>query len=592
MTIEQTLQQLCADAVKHLYNTDIDPQSVAINETPKNFTGNFTIVIFPYVKAARKNPLQTGTDIGQYCKDNLPDIEDFNVVQGFVNLVFNTEFWLKEFTRLVNNSSYGQLPPSGKKIVLEYIGPNTNKPLHLGHIRNMFIGHSVAAILQANGHEVHKVNIYNDKGINISKSMAAWQLSANGATPHGTGLKGDHFVGYYYVLYNKIVTEQAAPFLEKGMERTEAEKQTEIYALSQYFTQQWEQGNEKVIELWRTMNNWVYEGFAHTFQELGIEYEKAYYESECYELGKQMVMEGVEKGVFFTQPDGSVWVDLTDQNLDQKLLIRSDGTSVYITQDMGVAELRNTDYHPQQMIYVVGDEQIYHFKVLKLTLEKLGKPYADAIHHLYYGMVDLPEGKMKSREGKVVDADDLITEMLQTAEDHTKELGKTEGLSPEEARKLYRILGIGALKYFIVKVNAQKRILFNPKESVDFQGHTGPFIQYSYARISSILRKFGQDYQLPHYPITNLHPLEKDLIAELLKYEQVLRMAADTLDPSVVANYAFSVAKTFNKLYAELSVMNNEDAHTNAFRVALAAASASIIKKAMHLLGIEVPQRM
>ncbi|OWY23408.1 arginine--tRNA ligase [Sphingobacteriales bacterium UPWRP_1] len=592
MSIEQTLQQLTAQAVQHLYKTEIDPKSVTINETPKNFTGSFTVVIFPYVKIARKNPLQTGTEIGSYLKENLPVIEDFNVVQGFVNLVLGNDFWLREFTRLANNPHFGQLPASGKKIVLEYIGPNTNKPLHLGHIRNMFVGHAVAAILQANGHEVHKVNIYNDKGINISKSMAAWTLSANGATPHGTGMKGDHFVGYYYVLYNKIAIQQAAPWIEQGMERIEAEKNTEIYALAQRYTQQWEQGNPEVLQLWRTMNSWVYQGFKETFEQLGITYEKAYYESECYELGKEMALNGLAQNVFFKQPDGSVWVDLTDSNLDQKILIRSDGTSVYITQDMGVAELRYNDYKPHQMIYVVGDEQIYHFKVLKLTLEKLGKPYADTIFHLYYGMVDLPEGKMKSREGKVVDADDLIAEMLQTAEDHTKELGKTEGMNPDEARRLYRILGIGALKYFILKVNAQKRVLFNPQESVDFQGNTGPFIQYSFARISSILRKFGQDYILPQYQVENLHPLEKDLIAELLKYEQVLKTAADTLDPSVVANYAFGVAKTFNKLYAELSVMNNPNPHTNTFRVALSAVAASIIKKALYLLGIDVPQRM
>ncbi|OWY21701.1 arginine--tRNA ligase [Sphingobacteriales bacterium UPWRP_1] len=592
MSIEQTLQQATAKAVQHLYQTEIDPQSVTINQTPKNFTGNLTVVIFPYIKIARKNPLQTGAEIGNYLKEQFSFIEDFNVVQGFVNLLFSNEFWLQQFTQLANNPNFGQLPASGKKIVLEYIGPNTNKPLHLGHIRNMFVGHAVAAILQANGHEVHKVNIFNDKGINISKSMAAWKLSANGATPQGTGMKGDHFVGYYYVLYNKLVTQQAAPWLQQGMERTEAEKQTEIYALAQDYTQQWEQGNPEVLQLWRTMNGWVYEGFKETFEQLGIEYEKAYYESECYELGKEMALEGLSQNLFFKQPDGSVWVDLTDQNLDQKLLIRSDGTSVYITQDMGVAELRYNDYHPHQMIYVVGDEQIYHFKVLKLVLEKLGKPYANTIYHLYYGMVDLPEGKMKSREGKVVDADDLVAEMLQTAEEHTKELGKTEGMNPDEAHLLYRILGIGALKYFMLRVNAQKRILFNPKESVDFQGNTGPFIQYSYARINSILRKFGQDYILPHYQVETLHPFEKDLIAELLQYEQALQTAADTLDPSVVANYAFAVAKTYNKLYAELSVMNNSNPHTNTFRVALSAVTAGIIKKALHLMGIEVPQRM
>ncbi len=592
MTIEQPLKKLPAKAVKTLYNLTIDPHTVTVNDTPKNFVGSYTVVVFPYTKAAAKNPEQVGKEIGQYLTDNLVFAQDFNVVKGFVNIELTNAYWLQTFTHIIHHENYGQAPASGKKIALEYIGPNTNKPLHLGHIRNMFVGHAVAAILQANGHEVHKVNIYNDKGINISKSMAAWVHAGNGATPQSAGLKGDHFVGYYYVLYNKIATQQAAPYREQGMEPLEAEKLTPIYALAQQFTQEWEQGKPSVRQLWQTMNGWVYEGFAETFNMLGISYEKAYYESECYELGKKLVLEGLANGAFFAKPDGSVWADFTNEGLDQKVLIRNDGTSVYITQDIGVADLRYHDFTPDQLIYVVGDEQIYHFKVLKLTLQKLGKPYANLIYHLYYGMVDLPEGKMKSREGKVVDADDLIAEMLQTAEEQTRELGKTEGMNPHQAQQLYKILGLGALKYFILKVNAQKRLLFNPRESIDLQGHTAPFIQYSYARIRSILRKFNQNFLLPNYPINHLHPQEIDLITEISRFRQAIHTAAETYDPSVIANYAFTLAKSFNKLYADLSVLNNPDEQTNTFRVALAYTTARTLKNALHLLGIDVPERM
>lgn len=590
--MEKILQQLCANAVHELYGVEVAAEQVIVNETPKDFTGDYTVVIFPFVKAARKSPEHVGNDIGQFLQTRLEEVASFNVVKGFVNFELSDAFWLKTFVEMAGNDQFGQANPTGKKIVLEYIGPNTNKPLHLGHIRNMLVGHSVAAILSANGHEVHKVNIYNDKGINISKSMAAWKLEGKGETPQSSGKKGDHFVGYYYVLYNKIATEQAAPFIAMGMKDREAEKQTAIYALTEQFNRDWEAGSPEVLELWRIMNGWVYEGFKETYRMLGIEYEKAYYESECYQLGKDLVIGGLEKGVFLKQPDGSIWVDLSDEQLDQKVLIRSDGTSVYITQDIGVADLRYRDFKPDQLIYVVGDEQIYHFKVLKLTLEKLGMPYAPLIYHLSYGMVDLPEGKMKSREGKVVDADDLIAEMLQTAEDHTKELGKTEGMNAEEASQLYKVLGLGALKYFMLKVNAQKRLLFNPKESIDFQGHTGPFVQYTYARIRSIMRKFEGDYQLPNFPLTALHPLEKNIIVEINKLPHTISVAAETYDPSVVANYAFSLAKTFNKLYAELSILNNENPATNTFRVALAAMTARNLEKALHLLGIDVPERM
>ncbi|QQS27977.1 MAG: arginine--tRNA ligase [Sphingobacteriales bacterium] len=586
------LHQNCASALNELYGAKTTADKITINETPKEYNGDYTFVTYPFLSVSRKSPEQTGQEIGTYLQNNVPGIIGFNVIKGFLNIALDPQYWISAFNQLLNDEQFGQAPATGKKIVLEYIGPNTNKPLHLGHIRNMLIGHSVAAILSANGHEVHLVNIYNDKGINISKSMAAWVTAGTNETPESSGKKGDHLVGEYYVLYNKIAVEQAAPFIEKGMDKREAEKQTAIYKLTEQFNRDWEKGKPEVIELWKTMNGWVYEGFKETYQRLGVGYEKAYYESECYQLGKNLVLEGLNRGVFFNQPDGSVWVDLQNENLDQKVLIRNDGTSVYITQDMGVADQRFHDYHPDQMIYVVGDEQIYHFKVLKLTLKKLGMSYSDKIHHLYYGMVDLPEGKMKSREGKVVDADDLIDEMIQTAEEHTVELGKTEGMSESEAKELYEILGLGALKYFMLRVNAQKRLLFNPKESIDFQGHTGPFVQYTHARICSILRKFNAGHLQQKYPVSELLYQEKNLIQELSKFPATINSAAEALDPSIIAGYAFTLAKTYNKLYAELSILNNESHETNIFRVALSASTARILKQSLNLLGIKAPERM
>jgi len=586
------LHQNCASALNELYGAKTTADKISINETPKEYNGDYTFVTYPFLSVSRKSPELTADEIGEYLQKNVPGIIGYNVIKGFLNLELDPQYWVEVFNQISNDEQFGQAPATGKKIVLEYIGPNTNKPLHLGHIRNMLIGHSVAAILSANGHEVHLVNIYNDKGINISKSMAAWVTAGTNETPESSGKKGDHLVGEYYVLYNKIAVEQAAPFIEKGMDKREAEKQTAIYKLTEQFNRDWEKGKPEVIELWKTMNGWVYEGFKETYQRLGVGYEKAYYESECYQLGKNLVLEGLNRGVFFNQPDGSVWVDLQNENLDQKVLIRSDGTSVYITQDMGVADQRFHDYHPDQMIYVVGDEQIYHFKVLKLTLKKLGMSYSDKIHHLYYGMVDLPEGKMKSREGKVVDADDLIDEMIQTAEEHTVELGKTEGMSESEAKELYEILGLGALKYFMLRVNAQKRLLFNPKESIDFQGHTGPFVQYTHARICSILRKFTAGHLQQKYPVSELLYQEKNLIQELSKFPTTINSAAEALDPSIIAGYAFTLAKTYNKLYAELSILNNESHETNIFRVALSATTARILKQSLNLLGIKAPERM
>lgn len=592
MFIENFIKEKAIAAVKELYNTDLSPNKIIINETRKEFDGEFTLVVFPFVKIARKKPEDIGKEIGAYLIDVMPMLAGFNTIKGFLNLQLKDSYWLDVFQEIDSNNNYGQLTSTGKKVVLEYIGPNTNKPLHLGHLRNMFLGYAMANILSQYGHEVHKVTIYNDRGITICKSMAAWQQTANGATPESTNTKGDHFVGQYYVAYNKMADEQMLPYLAQGMNKRQAEKQTAIYKTAQNLLLRWEAGDEDTIALWKMMNDWVYEGFFETYNNLGVDYEKAYHESDFYKLGKDLVLEGLEKEVFTKKADNSIVCDLTEQKLDEKLLLRSDGTSIYITQDLGVAEMRYKDYQMDDSIYVVGNEQDYHFTVLKLLLQKLEKPYADGISHLSYGMVDLPDGKMKSREGKVVDADELYQEMLNTAKQHTEELGKTEGMGEIAKQKLYKTIAIGALKYFILRVQAIKRMMFNPKESIDFIGNTGPFIQYTYARSQSIKRKTEDNIDKQPFAVSSLAPIEKQLLQLIYNYPAAIKEAAESYDPSVIANYAYNLAKTFNKMWAELSILNNEDENLNIFRSKLSLLTGRIIKSAMATLGIDVPARM
>lgn len=595
MSIEGLLKQHTIAAIKTLFDTEVTEHQVIINETRKEFAGDFTVVVFPFVRYARRKPEQVGEMIGKYLQENLAFIQNFNVVKGFLNLEVSIEKWIQIFQDIVPIENYGVQPKTGKTVLLEYIGPNTNKPLHLGHLRNIFLGYATANILQANGHDTHKVTIYNDRGIAICKSMVAWQRMGNGSTPESEGKKGDHFVGDYYVKFAQAYQKEVTELVAKGMEEKEAKKQAPILLAAQDMLRKWEANDTEIRELWEKMNSWVYAGFKATYKKLGVDYEKAYYESASYELGKEMVLKSLQEEKFYTKEDGSVWVDLTDKKLDNKVLIRKDGTSLYLTQDIGVANLRYQDYKMDKSIYVVGNEQDYHFKVLKHTLAKMEEPYADAIYHLSYGMVDLPTGKMKSREGTTVDADHLVAEMLATAAKHTKELGKTEGFDPEEAIALYDTIGLGALKYFILKVDPKKRMLFNPQESIDFLGNTGPFIQYSYARIQSIIRKNEQMQGgkiTTSFTVNDLAPLEKDLIVHIYKYNAIIQEAGEYYDPSVVTAYVYQLAKTYNKFYAELPILNAENLDLQNFRVILSKVTARTIKSAMQLLGINVPNRM
>lgn len=692
MTIESIIQQKVAEVVKQLFNENIAPTDVNVQETSKDFAGDLTVVVFPYVRMAKKSPEQTGAMLGEYLKENLSEIKDFNVIKGFLNLEIADTYWINFFNSVKNNENYGK-GDAGKKIVLEYCGPNTNKPLHLGHIRNMLIGYATAGLLDYAGHEVHKVNIYNDRGIAICKSMLAWQKFGEGKTPQSEGIKGDHFVGKFYVKFDQkhkedveniieklsskssfwnsldidqkeiefknsfeesylkltnekcsatlkasfsnifqSICQNSGPFFHENLDlnyvigEVKNKKYSSILQDAQVMLVYWESGfkkyhyqykDEKVdytfllktdeidqelffYILWRVMNNWVYEGFEQTFAELGVDFEKHYKESEYFERGKELALEGLEKekklaleglenGFFYQKDDKSVWVNLESDGLDHKLLLRGDGTSVYITQDMGVAEARYLDYQFDQSIYVVANEQDYHFKVLQLVLQKLQKPYADGIYHLSYGMVDLPEGRMKSREGTVVDADDLIQEMVETAEQHTRELGKIDDLNTEQAQELFKTLAMGALKYFILKVNPRKRVIFNPKESIDFQGNTGPFIQYAHARIQSILKK----QTLSESKIEGVTPTEseKELLKVLHRFPEVIALGAQNYDISEVANYAFELAKTYNKFYATEPILSAAETEKQ-FRLQLSAFTAQVIRTCLKLMGINAPDKM
>ncbi|MCC9167150.1 arginine--tRNA ligase [Pontibacter harenae] len=596
MQLQQAISQRISEALKALFDISVDASQVALQPTRKEFAGSFTFVTFPYTKQVGKGPEQIGQALGDYLKEHAAEVKDFNVVKGFLNLEVKENVWLNLFRELMQNPAYGQAEPSGKNVIVEYSSPNTNKPLHLGHLRNNFLGYSVAEILKANGHKVLKANLVNDRGIHICKSMLAYQKMGNGETPASSGIKGDHLVGKYYVLFDKAYKEQIDDLVARGMEKEEAKKKAPLMLEAQEMLQKWEQGEEETVALWKQMNSWVYAGFDESYKTIGVDFDKFYYESGTYMLGKERVEEGLAKEVFFKKPDGSVWVDLTDDVLDQKLVLRGDGTSVYITQDLGTAELKYNDFPYDQSVYVVADEQNYHFQVLKAILKKLGKPYAEGIYHLSYGMVDLPSGKMKSREGTVVDADELVQEMVDTARQQTEELGKIEGFTEQEAKELYHTLAMGALKYFLLRVDPKKRMLFNPQESIDFKGNTGPFIQYTHARISAILRKaseMGIAVDVAAFDdFENLHETEQEVISQLVNFPEVVKEAGSLYAPSVIANYAYELAKAYNRFYQEVSIFNETDEQARKFRIALSAMVARFVKASMGLLGIAVPERM
>jgi len=577
------------DAVKELYNAEITAEQVSLNETLKDFAGDITVVVFPLTRVSKQNPVLTGETIGAYLKENLEIVDDFNVVKGFLNLEITDDYWLNFITENHNNADFGK-GNNKKKTVIEYCGPNTNKPLHLGHIRNMLLGYSTANLLSFAGNEVHKVNIYNDRGIAICKSMLAWQKFGEGKTPESEGIKGDHFVGKYYVEFDKQYKAEVAALVEQGVAKEKAEKESVLLKEAQAMLVKWEAGDEEVLALWNKMNSWCYEGFETTFKALGVDFEKHYKESDYYERGKELVEEGLEKDFFYKKEDNSVWVDLEDKGLDHKLLLRGDGTSVYITQDMGIAEARYQDYAFDESIYVVASEQDYHFKVLQLVLEKMDKPYAEGIYHLSYGLVNLPNGRMKSREGTVVDADDLIEGMIATAEAHTKELGKVDDFTDEEAKELYYNLAMGALKYFILKVDPKKSVIFNPEESIDFQGNTGPFIQFNYVRIQSLLRK--QEIGTFNMDEVKLTAEEKDLIKEIHKFPAMIDFAAKNYDISQVTSFAFNLAKTYSKFYANTYILNDTSETEKNFRLQLSQWTGEVLKTCFAILGIAMPTRM
>ena len=590
INIEAFISSIVARTTQELYGTS---DNIQIQKTRKEFEGDYTVVVFPLLKASRKSPEATATELGEKIVATTPEIKSFNVIKGFLNLVIDSSFWSARFMEIAEAEDYGMAAPSGRTIMIEYSSPNTNKPLHLGHIRNNLLGYSVATILKANGHNVIKVNLVNDRGIHICKSMLAWQLYGGGETPESSGMKGDHLVGKYYVEFDKHYKAEVKELVAQGIGEDEAKKKAPIMLRAQEMLRKWEAKDPEVYSLWETMNGWVYEGFDVTYKAMGVDFDKVYYESQTYLLGKSLVEDGLQKGVFFRKEDNSVWIDLEADGLDQKLLLRGDGTSVYMTQDLGTALSRFEENKLDDMIYVVGNEQNYHFQVLKLVLKKLGYEWSDNIFHLSYGMVELPEGKMKSREGTVVDADDLIADMIGTAREMSEELGKLDGASEEEAAAISEMVGLGALKYFILKVDPKKTMLFDPRESIDFNGNTGPFIQYTHARICSILRKAQEaGITTEGYTAAELLPEEIELIKALAEYPAVVRTAGEQFAPSVIAAYAYDLAKQFNGYYHDHSILKEENTITRSLRLMLASTVASVIRRAMSLLGIRVPERM
>jgi arginyl-tRNA synthetase len=596
MNLEEILRKGISGGLKSAFDLSVPQEDIVLQPTRKEFEGTYTLVAFQFIKQTKKSPEETGKLIGEYLKANVSEVSAFNVVKGFLNISISDHTWLKIFREDIMKESFGMIPANGKKVLVEYSSPNTNKPLHLGHLRTNFLGYSVSEILKANGYNVVKLNLVNDRGIHICKSMLAYQKFGNDETPESSGMKGDHLIGKYYVMFDKIYKEQVQQLIASGKDKETAEKEAPILNETQTMLLKWEEGDKEVTQLWKKMNGWVYEGFDATYKMIGVDFDKFYYESDTYLLGKTIVEEGVKKKVFYKKDDGSVWVDLTADGLDEKLLLRGDGTSVYITQDLGTADLKYNDYKAETSIYVVGNEQDYHFKVLKLILKKLGRPYADGIYHLSYGMVDLPSGKMKSREGTVVDADELVQEMIDTARRMTTELGKVDGFNGDELKTLYRTVALGALKYFLLKVDPQKQMLFNPEESIDFQGNTGPYIQFNYARISALVRKAKQ-ISISSYPIDfvdykDLHKTEKDLIVFLNEFTKKIEAAGKEYAPSVIAQYVYDLSKAYSHFYTELSVFNADNEAAKSFRIALSDVVAKTIKRSMMFLGIEVPERM
>ncbi len=593
MSISAELKGIVSGALKSLYDLNVLNEEVLVNETKPEFEGDYTIVLFSYTKPVRKSPEVIGQELGQYLVDNHQQlITGFNVIKGFLNLSIVDAYWIGFLQNSFANNAFGKEEKLNKKVMVEYSSPNTNKPLHLGHLRNNFLGWSIGAVLESVGYDVVKTCIVNDRGVHICKSMIAWQLFGNGATPASTNTKGDRFVGDYYVKFNDEFKVQVKELVAAGKTNDEAEKEAPIMKATQQMLVDWEAGKPEVMELWKTMNGWVYEGFDATYNKIGSDFHKTYYESNTYLLGKDLVETGLAKKVFYQKEDGSVWIDLTADGLDEKLVRRKDGTSVYMTQDIGLAEQKQKEFGAEKSIYVVGDEQNYHFKVLKLICEKLQLPSAEGIYHLSYGMVELPTGKMKSREGTVVDADDLVDEMIAIAAQKTEELGKVKDFTTEELERLHNIIGLGALKFFLLRVDPKKKMIFNPEESIDFHGFTGPFIQYTHARIKSILRKFevvGNEALNASEPLL---PLEKQLIIHLEQYNTILKDAATELDPSKVALYVYNLVKIFNSLYAEHSFGNAESEEKKTLRLRLAQLTANVIKTGMNMLGIEVPERM
>lgn len=592
MNAHTIISQALEEAIRQLYGVTPSPEVLQIQETRKEFEGDFTVVVFPLLKISKKSPVETAEALGNHMVQSEERIASYQVIKGFLNLQMSGPFWMQMLEHIAHTPDYGQKGPSGKTVMVEYSSPNTNKPLHLGHIRNNLLGWSVSRIMEANGHKVIKVNLVNDRGIHISKSMLAWEQYGENETPESSGKKGDHFVGDYYVLFNDKYKEQIKALEEQGKSVEEAEKEAPLIRQAQEMLIKWEQGDKDVLDLWKKMNGWVYEGFDQTYERMGVSFDKIYYESDTYLLGKQLVEEGLKQGVFFQKQDGSVWCDLTEEGLDQKLLLRSDGTSVYMTQDLGTAVSRYDESAFNKHIYVVGNEQNYHFQVLKVLIKKLGYPWADDLIHLSYGMVELPDGRMKSREGTVVDADDLMDQMVETARITSGESAKLEDMLPEEKERLYETLGMGALKYFILKVDPRKTMLFNPKESIDFNGHTGPFIQYTYARIQSILRKAEERGYKARMSGRPMEETEYGLIKIMASYPHVLEEAGTSYSPAQVANFCYDLAKEFNKYYHEVTVLHEEDTVLRDQRLALLKQVAGLLKRAMDILGIVLPERM
>ena len=596
MNLENTLIQSVADAVKHLYGAEIGTEKMQLQKTRKEFEGDFTLVVFPFLALSKKRPEETAQEIGEYLKANQPLVASFNVVKGFLNLAISTNYWIELLKHIDATEKWGTIPvtEASPLVMVEYSSPNTNKPLHLGHIRNNLLGYALSNIIAANGNKVVKTNIVNDRGIHICKSMLAWQKWGNGETPASSGKKGDHLIGDYYVAFDKHYKAELSELMEKGMSKEEAEAASPLMAEAREMLVKWEADDKEVRALWEQMNGWVYEGFDETYKRLGVDFDKIYYESDTYLVGKETVLGGLEKGIFYRRPDESVWADLTGDGLDEKLLLRSDGTSVYMTQDIGTAQLRFRDYPIDKMVYVVGNEQNYHFQVLSLLLDKLGFSWGKGLVHFSYGMVELPEGKMKSREGTVVDADDLMDEMINTARETSEELGgKLNDLSAEEKAEINRIIGLGALKYFMLKVDARRNMLFNPKESIDFNGNTGPFIQYTYARTRSIGRKAAEAGAKTTFTAPeSISEKECNIIRMLNEFPAVVRQAGTDYSPSGIANYAYELAREYNQFYHDFSILREENEETKAFRLLLTDNVGKVIKTAMNLLGIEVPERM